>query len=207
MRAADLDILLGGRSSQAQGPSPLILAVSMAMLVVGILWAVAVFYVVQSRIEIRQDQGLQKLGWREMAWPFPRDTFPGGRAFRCQQASCGEGTELYVRAKPGLCNGTTGDDEVDRVSDLDLVGTSAKPTAAGEIQRVGDFIGRSRGYDLTLANGARSSAVGFALSRRSDLVVAVVKGPVPEPLLQQAAQQFFASNDVQRWMVQALSGM
>ena len=52
--------------------------------------------------------------WQEISWPFPRDGWPAGRAFRC--VSCGErgGIELYVRPKIGFCNCTTGvadDDE------------------------------------------------------------------------------------------------
>jgi hypothetical protein len=187
-----------------------VLVAALGLLLFGILWAVAVFCVVQSRAEIRQDMGLQKLGWREIAWPFPRDAFPAGRAFRCQQASCGEGSELYVRAKPGLCNSKTGvadDEEVDRVADLDLVGTGATPEGTGQVGQFGDFVGRSRSYDLRVANGSHASAVGVALSRRSDMIVAVVKGTGPTPLLQQAVQQFFVSNDVQRWMVSALNGM
>ena len=33
--------------------------------------------------------------WQEIAWTFPRDGWPAGRAFRCD--SCGEGVELYAR--------------------------------------------------------------------------------------------------------------
>src|SRR6202000_1795862 len=63
--------------------------------------------------------------WQEIAWPYPRDAWPAGRAFRC--ASCGEGgeaVELYMRPKIGFCNCDTGvadDDEVERVADLDLI--------------------------------------------------------------------------------------
>lgn len=190
--------------------STLTLVVALGLLLLGLLWGVAVFHVVQSRVEIRQDAGLQKLGWREMAWPFPRDAFPAGRAFRCQQASCGEGSQLFVRAKPGLCNSKSGvadDEETDRVTDLDLVGTRATPDAPGQGMRFGEFVGRSRSYELGLADGSRASAASFALSRRSDMVVAVVKGTGPGPLLQQAGQQFLASSDVQRWITSALKGM
>ena len=34
----------------------------------------------------RSDTG----GWREIAWPFPRDGWPAGRAFRCDTALCGD---------------------------------------------------------------------------------------------------------------------
>src|SRR3954454_1016948 len=32
--------------------------------------------------------------WHEIAWPFPRDGWPAGRAFRCKPALCGETIEL-----------------------------------------------------------------------------------------------------------------
>src|SRR6267154_2471921 len=63
-------------------------------------------------------------GWREIAWPFPRDGWPTGRAFRCDTAMCGDAVEIYVRPKIGFCNcdrGVGDDDEVDRVADLDLI--------------------------------------------------------------------------------------
>src|SRR3954451_9943522 len=63
-------------------------------------------------------------GWQEIGWPFPRDGWPAGRAFRCEPALCGEAIELYGRPKAGFCNcdsGVADDDEVDRVADLDLI--------------------------------------------------------------------------------------
>jgi hypothetical protein len=177
-----------------------------ALLAISAVWAVAVFQVVQSRAERRQDLGAQKLGWREIAWPFPRDGWPAGRAFRCQQAACVEGSEIYVRAKLGFCNCDTGvadDDEVDRVSDLDLISPRFAAHAPGQVVRVADLAGRSRSYELDFADGRRG-AIGFALSHRCDLMVAVVQGRATEPLLQQAAQQFLVSPDVQRWMMAAL---
>ena len=36
-------------------------------------------------------------GWRRIAWPFPRDAFPAGRAWRRDD------TEVYVRPKLGFC--------------------------------------------------------------------------------------------------------
>src|ERR1700749_2945110 len=46
--------------------------------------------------------------WREITWPFPRDGWPAGRAFRCGASACGEQVELYVRPKIGFCNCDTG---------------------------------------------------------------------------------------------------
>src|SRR6267154_446931 len=47
-------------------------------------------------------------GWREIAWPFPRDGWPAGRAFRCATELCGDNVELYVRPKIGFCNCDSG---------------------------------------------------------------------------------------------------
>src|ERR1700684_1468112 len=73
--------------------------------------------------------------WREIAWPFPRDGWPAGRAFRCDASACGSKVELYVRPKIGFCNCDTGvadDDEVDRVADLDLMSQRFVPREAGK---------------------------------------------------------------------------
>src|SRR6516165_6972803 len=122
------------------------------------------------------DRGPGDAKWQEIAWPFPRDGWPAGRAFRCE--SCG-GVELYVRPKIGFCNCTTGvadDDEADRVPDLDLISARFAPARAGEVVRVADMAGRSRFYDLKMADGADHAAIGIALSHRCDLLVAVAQG-------------------------------
>src|SRR5712692_897469 len=73
--------------------------------------------------------------WQEIAWPFPRDGWPAGRAFRCSGELCGDDVELYVRPKIGFCNcdsGVADDDEVDRVADLDLTSQRFTPLKAGD---------------------------------------------------------------------------
>src|ERR1700704_5494321 len=78
-------------------------------------------------------------GWREIAWPFPRDGWPAGRAFRCGAALCGGEIELYLRPKAGFCNCDTGvadDDEVDRVADLDLISERFRALEPGEAVQV-----------------------------------------------------------------------
>jgi hypothetical protein len=146
--------------------------------------------------------------WREISWPFPRDGWPAGRAFRCD--ACGgqlSGVELYVRPKIGFCNCTTGvtdDDEVDRVADLDLISAQFKPREAGSAVRVGDLSGRARAYDLAMADGARHAAVGIALSRRCDLLVAVAQGAGTPAELQRVAFDHLGSRELRRWMTAAL---
>jgi hypothetical protein len=145
--------------------------------------------------------------WREIAWPFPRDGWPAGRAFHCDAASCGDDVELYVRPKIGFCNcdsGVADDDEVDRVADLDLMSDRFVPLEAGRVIRIADMSGRSRSYDLRMADGSRHAAVGIALSRRCDLLVAVAQGKADASGVQRVALDFLASNDMARWMASAM---
>jgi hypothetical protein len=147
--------------------------------------------------------------WREIAWPFPRDGWPAGRAFRCDAEACGEAVELYVRPKIGFCNCDTGvadDDEVDRVADLDLMSQRFAPLEAGKVVRIAEMTGRSRAYDLKMTDGSQHAAVGFALSRRCDLLVAVAQGKGRADNVQRVAAEFLGSDNMARWMVSALNG-
>jgi hypothetical protein len=147
--------------------------------------------------------------WREIAWPLPRDGWPAGRAFRCGAASCGGDVELFVRPKIGFCNcdsGVADDDEVDRVADLDLISERFVPQAAGELVRVAKMPGRIRAYDLLMPDGARHSAVGIAVSRRCDLLVAVAQGKGAMAGVQHAALEFLATDAMKQWMTAAMDG-
>jgi hypothetical protein len=148
-------------------------------------------------------------GWREIAWPFPRDGWPAGRAFRCDTALCGEAIELYVRPKIGFCNcdsGVADDDEVDRVADLDLISEKFVALEAGNVVRVAGMSGRIRNYSLQMQDGSRHTAAGLAVSRRCDLLVAVAQGKGEASGLQRAALGFLAKGDVAHWMTAALDG-
>ena len=94
-------------------------------------------------------------------------------------AACGGAVEVYVRPKIGFCNcdsGVADDDEVDRVADLDLMSERFAPREAGKVVRVADMPGRMRAYDLDMQDGSRRAAIGIAVSRRCDLLVAVAQG-------------------------------
>src|SRR5258706_13567290 len=89
--------------------------------------------------------------WHEIAWPFPRDGWPAGRAFHCATELCGEDVELYARPKIGFCNcdsGVADADEVDRVADLDLTSERSVPLGPGKAGRISDIPGASRTCDL-----------------------------------------------------------
>jgi hypothetical protein len=148
-------------------------------------------------------------GWREIAWPFPRDGWPAGRAFRCATGLCGDDVELYVRPKAGFCNcdsGVADDDEVDRVADLDLMSERFVALEAGNAIRIAGMAGRLRTYDLGMADGSRHSAVGIAVSRRCDLLVAVAQGKGTAPDVQRVALEFLASDVMTKWMTAAMEG-
>ena len=180
------------------------LAILTVVLVFGALSGVAAYQKVRP-----QDVAASDLHWQEIAWPFPRDGWPAGRAFRCRADSCGEGIELYVRPKIGFCNCDTGvadDDEVDRVADLDMISPNFVPRAPGAVIRVADMSGRSRAYDLDMPDGARHAALGIAVSHRCDLLVAVVQGKADAAELQRSALGLLASHEMTHWMTAALGG-
>ena len=147
--------------------------------------------------------------WRDIAWPYPRDAWPAGRAFRCDAASCGSVVEIYLRPKIGFCNCDTGvadDDEVDRVADLDLISDRFVPASPGRVVHVADMTGRARDYDLKMPNGARLIATGIALSHRCDLMVAVVQSKGEAADQRQMALAYLESDDMRHWMMAALGG-
>jgi hypothetical protein len=148
-------------------------------------------------------------GWREIAWPFPRDGWPAGRAFHCAAELCGNEIEVYVRPKAGFCNcdsGVRDDDEVDRVADLDLMSERFIPLEPGRAVRVADMPGRLRSYDLTMSDGSRRAAIGIAVSRRCDLLVAVAQGRGTASGVQRVALEFLASDAMTKWMTAAMHG-
>lgn len=178
---------------------------SMRKLLIAFAVALATVSSVAAYQHVRFDGG----GWREIAWPFPRDGWPAGRAFRCTGPSCGEGIELYVRPKLGFCNcdrGVADDEEVDRVADLDLMSEHFLPLEPGKAITIGALPGRLRHYDLNTADGSRHLAVGIALSRRCDLLVAVAKGGGEAAAMRRAALEFLESQEMKKWMVAALEG-
>jgi hypothetical protein len=174
-----------------------------------LLTGFAVAVVTLSGVAAYQHARSDATDWREIAWPFPRDGWPAGRAFRCATESCGGEVELYVRPKIGFCNcdsGVADDDEVDRVADLDLMSQRFVPLEAGKVIRIGEMPGRIRSYDLSLADGSRHAAVGIAVSHRCDLLVAVAQGKAAAAEVQRVALDFLGSSDIARWTVSAMDG-
>ena len=141
-------------------------------------------------------------GWRPIAWPFPRDGFPPGRAWR-------HGTiEVYVRPKLGFCGncdtGVATDEEVDRVTDVDLLDQRFAPAKEGRAARIGALPGHSRLYRY--GTNAPHHAEGVAVSQKCDLVVAVIVGDVTDEQQRASAYRFLDSSTVQAWLGAKLEG-
>ncbi|UGY05323.1 hypothetical protein [Bradyrhizobium quebecense] len=143
--------------------------------------------------------------WREIAWPFPRDGWPAGRAFRCGTAECGTEVEVYLRPKLGFCNcdsGAADDDEVDRVSDVDMISPRFVPLKAGDVVHVAGMPGRIRAYDL---DGSRT-AIGVAVSHRCDLMAVAAQGRGDAARVQRVTLKFLESREIRAWMTAAMEG-
>jgi len=139
--------------------------------------------------------------WSEVEWPFLMDQWGTGKAFQCKAADCGVEVNLYLRAKIGFCNCTTGvadDEELDRVGDVGLLGPQFAPLAAGRAITVGTMNGRSRGYAVQAAPGRRVVAIAF--NERCDVIVATAVAGADRPGgWEPAVLAFLNSNTVLRW--------
>jgi len=143
-------------------------------------------------------------GWQPMAWPFPRDAWPAGRAWHRA------GTEVYVRVKPGFCGncdaGVATDAELDRVIDIELLDERFKAAQAGSRIRITDLFGRARLYRRKTWYGAERFAEGIAVCHKCDLVAAIVAGDVTDEQTRKAAHRFIESNTVQVWVNKQFAG-
>jgi hypothetical protein len=142
-------------------------------------------------------------GWTETHWPFPIDQFGRGKAFRCSAADCGTPIALYVRAKIGFCNCTTGvadDAELERIGDLDLLGGKLAAQGDGRPIAVAWMNGRSRSYALSAANQPGKSALSIGYNDRCDAIVATALVPHERPDdVEAAVIRFLNGPVVMRW--------
>ena len=139
--------------------------------------------------------------WSEVKWPFPLDQWGVGRAFRCPAADCGADISLYLRAKLGFCNCTTGvadDAELDRVGDLELLSSEFTGLRDGRAIKVGWMNGRSRPYQVAMRHGSPRTALAIAFNDKCDVVVATVVAD-DVPTAERAALGFLNGDLVLRW--------
>jgi hypothetical protein len=116
--------------------------------------------------------------WTEVQWPFPKDPWGRGRAFRCGPADCAAEVNLYLRAKLGFCNCVTGiadDADLDGMGDVALVGGAAAPLGDGRPVAIGWMKGRVRAY--ARADRQDETVLSVAFNDRCDMVVATIVLP------------------------------
>jgi hypothetical protein len=145
--------------------------------------------------------------WTEAAWPFPVDQWGQGWAFQCKAADCGAEVTLYIRPKIGFCNCQTGvadDEELDRVSDLDLVGNARSALGAGRPIKVHWMKGRSRDYKA--GNTSAKSMLSLAFNNSCDVIVATVVSSGVPAAYEQAVLEFLNGDLMRQWAVTVLGG-
>jgi hypothetical protein len=143
--------------------------------------------------------------WTEVQWPFPIDQWGTGRAFRCGPAACGATVTVYLRPKIGFCNCQTGvadDEELDRVGDMDLVGSEKSALTPGRPITVQWMKGRSRSYKV--GGGSAKSALSLAFNDKCDVIVATVIAGNQPAAQEEAVLEFLNGDVVRNWAEQVL---
>ena len=139
----------------------------------------------------------------EIKWPFELDQWGIGHAYRCAPESCGVEVNVYVRAKIGFCNCTTGvsdDLELDRVGDVSLIADKFSGVRAGEPVKVGWMSGRRRLFDVAPPSAPHSAALAVAINDKCDVIVATVtSGSDVPPQAERAALAFLNGDTVLNW--------
>jgi hypothetical protein len=141
--------------------------------------------------------------WTEVQWPFPVDQWGKGKAFQCKAADCGTEVNLYLRAKIGFCNCATGvadDEELERLSDFDLMGRQIANLGDGRPIRVGWMNGRSRSYAISNPVRSGKAALSVAFNDRCDAIVATVVLDHDRPgAIEPGVIAFLNGSTVMRW--------
>ena len=141
--------------------------------------------------------------WTEVQWPFPLDQWGKGKAFRCKPSDCGSEVTVYVRAKIGFCNCTTGvsdDEELDRISDYDLLGNKLAALGPGRPIAVAWMKGRSRAFTVGGLQPLGKSALSVGFNDRCDAIVATAVLAQEQPgAIEPAVLEFLNSKTVVHW--------
>jgi hypothetical protein len=142
--------------------------------------------------------------WTQVKWPFLLDQWGIGRAYVCKPADCGVEVNIYFRPKIGFCKCETGvndDEELERVSDNELLATKPVALGPGRPIEVGWMKGRSRIYEVS--DTARVLSIAF--NDRCDVIVAVATlGASAQDTLEPEVIAFLNSDPVLRlvkWLI------
>ena len=139
----------------------------------------------------------------EVRWPFPTDEWGEGKAFRCAAADCGVEVGVYIRAKIGFCNcvsGVSDDNELDRLSDFNLMGEKPSVLGAGHAINIAWMKGRSRAYTVAEPYHTPGSALAIAFNDRCDAIVATATvAHDPPTAIEPSVIDFLNSEVIMHW--------
>jgi hypothetical protein len=139
----------------------------------------------------------------EVRWPFPTDEWGEGKAFRCAAADCGVEVSVYIRAKIGFCNclsGVSDDNELDRLSDFNLMGEKPAVLGAGHEINIAWMKGRSRAYAVAEPYRTPGSALAIAFNDRCDAIVATATvAHDPPTAIEPSVIEFLNSEVIVHW--------
>lgn len=140
--------------------------------------------------------------WTESKWPFPLDQWGVGRAFVCKPRDCGVEVNVYLRPKIGFCKcaaGVDDDNELERVSDVNLLGNKSLVLGSGHPIEVGWMKGRSRRY--AVAGSTEDRLLSIAFNDRCDVIVALATlERANDEAIEQAVIAFLNGDRVLRWV-------
>jgi len=150
-----------------------------------------------------QERAANPATFVEIKWPFPRDQWGDGRAFRCSAADCGVEVSLYLRPKIGFCNCDTGvadAAELDRVGDLELFSPKFVGLTNGADIRVGWMRGLSRIYQVDIPYDQPRPMLAMAFNQNCDVMVATVVAPLDRlPAAERQALAFLSGEPILEW--------
>ena len=135
----------------------------------------------------------------------PSRSTSGARAKRsgARAVDCGAEINLYIRAKIGFCNCTTGvsdDDELNRLSDFNLMGDKLSVLGPGHPIVVAWMKGRSRSYTVAGPFRAGQSALAVAFNDHCDAIVATVVVAHDRPaIIEPSVIEFLNSKTILGW--------
>ena len=174
----------------------LVLAAGLAALLAGDAVTVGIGGLAPERAETRS-------AFVEVKWPFPRDQWGDGRAFRCDASNCGVEVNLYLRPKIGFCNCDTGvadEAELDRVSDLELFSQKFFGLTHGDDIQVGWMRGLSRVYQVDIPYAKPRPMLSMAFNQECDVMVATVVAPLEHlPSAERHVLAFLNGKPILQW--------
>jgi hypothetical protein len=179
-----------------------ILVLALGAGLVGLLASAAMTVGIGLRAPERADVSAQS-NFVEIKWPFPRDMWGDGRAFRCAAADCGVEVTLYLRPKIGFCNCDTGvadEAELDRVADIELYSPKFVGLTHGGDIRVGWMRGLSRIYQVDIPYDRVRPIMAMAFNQNCDVMVATVVAPLEHyPSAERHVLAFLNGEPILKW--------